>query len=170
MMGTICHHTVSLDGFIAGPDDSMDGLFGFGKATSLADETMRRVGAILAGRRWYELAIERWNGVDGIYGGAYAGRVFVLTHDPAQDCGDARISFISDPIEVAVAIAQDAAEDKDVAIFGATLSRQCLRLGCLMRSCSTLLQCCLAEASGSSAARTPDGSGSNGPALARPSS
>lgn len=130
-MGTICHHTVSLDGFIAGPDDSMDGLFGFGKATSRADETMRSAGAILAGRRWYELAIERWNGVDGIYGGAYAGRVFVLTHDPAQDCGDARISFISDPIEVAVAIAQDAAEDKDVAIFGATLSRQCLQAGLL---------------------------------------
>src|SRR5262245_49627472 len=54
------HHTMSLDGFIAGPDDSMDWVFGFGEATSLADETMDRIGAILAGRRWYELAIERW--------------------------------------------------------------------------------------------------------------
>jgi hypothetical protein len=42
-------------------NDAMDGLFGFGEATSLAGETMRRVGAILAGRRWYELATERWN-------------------------------------------------------------------------------------------------------------
>jgi hypothetical protein len=61
MMGTISHHTISLDGFIAREHDAMDGLFGFGEATSLAGETMRRVGAILAGRRWYELATERWN-------------------------------------------------------------------------------------------------------------
>jgi hypothetical protein len=41
---------MSLDGFIApGPDDSMDWVFAFGKATSLADETMNRIGAILAG-------------------------------------------------------------------------------------------------------------------------
>jgi hypothetical protein len=64
-MGTICHHSISFDGFIAGPDDEMDGLCGFGEATSLAEETMRRIGAILAGRRWYELATERWKGSMG---------------------------------------------------------------------------------------------------------
>jgi dihydrofolate reductase len=131
MMGTICRHTISLDGFIAGPDDAMDGLFGFGEATSLADETIHRVGAILAGRRWYELATERWNGVGGIYGGAYDGRVFVLTHHPPADGADARISFLSDPIDAAVAIAEEAAGDKDVGIFGATLTRQCLEAGLL---------------------------------------
>lgn len=130
-MGTICHHTISLDGFIAGPDDMMDGLLGFGKATSLADETMHRIGAILAGRRWYELATKRWNGVGGIYGGAYDGRVFVLTHHPPQSGADTRISFISDPIQAAVAIAEDAAAGKDVGIFGATLTRQCLHAGLL---------------------------------------
>src|SRR6184192_3337958 len=72
-MGTICHHTMSLDGFIAGPDDSMDWAFAYGETTSLANETMKRIGAILAGRRWYQLATERWNGVGGIYGGAYDG-------------------------------------------------------------------------------------------------
>ena len=130
-MGTICHHTVSLDGFVAGPADSMDWAFDYGEGTSLADETMRRIGAILAGRRWYELAIERWDGVDGIYGGAYAGEVLVLTHRPPEDSADPRISFSSDGIEHAVAAAQAAAGDKDVGIFGGSLSRQCLEAGLL---------------------------------------
>jgi dihydrofolate reductase len=130
-MGTICHHEISLDGFIAGLDDSMDWAFAYGKPTSLVDETMQRIGAILAGRRWYELAIERWDGVDGIYGGAYEGDVFVLTHHPPEESADQRIRFISDGIENAVATAQAAAGDKDVGIFGGSLSRQCLRAGLL---------------------------------------
>jgi dihydrofolate reductase len=130
-MGTICHHTVSLDGFIAGPDDAMDWAFDYGEATSLADETMHRIGAILAGRRWYELAKERWAGVDGIYGGAYDGPVFVLTHRPPDASPDPRINFVSGPIEEAVAAAQAAAGEGDVGIFGASLSQQCLQAGLL---------------------------------------
>ena len=61
-MSTISHHTISLDGFIAGPDDSIGWAFAFGEPTALGDETMRRIGAIVAGRRWYELATERWVG------------------------------------------------------------------------------------------------------------
>ena len=129
-MSTICHHTISLDGFIAGPDDSMDWAFAYGEATALADDTMERIGAILAGRRWFELARERWDGVDGIYGGAYEGRVFVLTHQPPDDA-DPRISFISDGIEKAVATAQTEAGERDVGIFGASVSGQCLQAGLL---------------------------------------
>ena len=130
-MGAICHHTMSLDGFIAGPGDSIDWAFAHGETTALGDETMKRIGAILAGRRWYDLATARWDGVDGIYGGAYEGRVFVLTHRPPDDSGDPRISFISDGIKGAVATAQAAAGDKDVGIFGASLSSQCLQAGLL---------------------------------------
>ena len=50
-MSSIAHHTISLDGFIAGPDDSIDWAFAFGEPTSLGGETMRRIGAIVAGRR-----------------------------------------------------------------------------------------------------------------------
>jgi dihydrofolate reductase len=130
-MSVICHHTMSLDGLIAGPDDSMDWVFAFGEATAMADETMSRIGAILAGRRWYELAVERWDGIDGIYGGAYEGPVFVLTHRPPQESASARIRFVSDGIDAAVATAQAAAGGKDVGIFGASLSRQCLHAGLL---------------------------------------
>jgi dihydrofolate reductase len=129
-MGAISHHTISLDGFITGPDDAMDWAFAFGEPTSLGDETMRRVGAIVAGRRWYELAKERWNGVDGIYGGEWDGRVFVLTHRPAAE-DDPRISFVSGGIEAAVGAAQESAGVKDVGIFGGSLTRQCLDAGLL---------------------------------------
>jgi dihydrofolate reductase len=84
---------------------------------------VERVGAIVAGRRWYELAQERWDGVDGIYGGAYDGRVFVLTRRPPDRAVDPRVSFVSGAIREAVATAQGAAGEKDVGIFGASLSR-----------------------------------------------
>lgn len=126
-VSTICHHTISLDGYIAGPDDSMDWAFAHGRPTAVADETMNRLGAIIAGRRWYELANERWNGVEGIYGGVFAARVFVLTHRPPHDDVDPRITFISNGIEEAVASAESAAGEKDVGIFGASITQQCLK-------------------------------------------
>jgi dihydrofolate reductase len=130
-LSTISHHTISLDGYVAGPDDSMDWAFDYGEATSLATETMERIGAILAGRRWYALAKERWSGVDGIYGGAYEGRVFVLTHQPPDESWDPRVGFVSGGIEEAVGTAQDDAGGKDVGIFGGSLTRQCLDAGLL---------------------------------------
>jgi dihydrofolate reductase len=131
MSRVVWNVTMSLDGFIAGPDDSMDWAFAYGRATSLADETMTRIGAILAGRRWYDLAMERWAGVDGIYGGTYDGPVFVLTHRPPSAATDPRIQFVSEGLEAAAATARDAAGAKDVGIFGASLSRQCLQAGLL---------------------------------------
>jgi dihydrofolate reductase len=130
-MSVICHHEISLDGFVAGPDDSMDWAFEYGEPTSLADETMSRIGAIVAGRRWYELAKERWDGVDGIYGGKYEGRVFVLTHRPPDGDHDPRISFVSGAIEAALATAQESAGERDVGVFGSSLSVQCLEAGLL---------------------------------------
>jgi dihydrofolate reductase len=55
----------------------------------------------------------------------------VLTHRPPEDSADPKISFTSDGIEHAVAAAQAAAGDKDVGIFGGSLSRQCLEAGLL---------------------------------------
>lgn len=130
-MSLISHHTISLDGFVAGPDDEMDWAFGYGSATSLATETMERIGAILAGRRWYELALERWNGVDGIYGGAFDGQVFVLTHQPPEESADPRIEFVSSDLGDAVAKAVEAANGKEVGVFGGSLTQQCLRAGLL---------------------------------------
>jgi dihydrofolate reductase len=129
-LSTISHHTISLDGFVAGPGDSIDWAFAFGEPTSLGEETMRRIGAIVAGRRWYELAKERWNGVDGVYGGQWDGQVFVLTHRKADE-GEARITFALGGLEEAVGAANESAGGKDVGIFGGSLTRQCLDAGLL---------------------------------------
>src|SRR5438093_3076632 len=83
----------------------------------------------LGGPTLVQLATERWNGVGGIYGGAYDGRVFVLTHRPSDKSEDPRINFVSDGIEEAVATAQTAAGDRDVGMFGASLSQRCPQAG-----------------------------------------
>ena len=152
-MSTISHHTMSLDGFIAGPDDSMDWVFGYGEATSLADETMNRMGAILAGRRWFDLAVDRWEGADGIYGGAFGGRVFVLSHRPPEDSGDPRISFVSSGIEQALATAQDAAGTRTWASSARASPGNASRPVGWMRSWSTWRPCCSAAESGSTEVR-----------------
>jgi hypothetical protein len=46
---------------------------------SIADEVLRSAGAILGGRRWYDVAQRLYDGVDGIYGGKWRGPVFVLS-------------------------------------------------------------------------------------------
>ncbi len=126
MSNVIWHVAMSLDGFIAGPDDAMDWIFEYQDPNAIVDDIVKTTGAILAGRRWYDLAIARWNGVKGIYGGAWSGPVFVLTHRPPAGPADAAITFVSDGIAKAVALALAAARGKSVVLFGATIPQQCL--------------------------------------------
>jgi len=126
----VWHVTMSLDGFITGPDDAMEWAFEYPEAPiRLADEVMRSTGAILAGRRWYDVATERYNGRQGIYGGAWEGPVFVLTHRADHDVSDPGITLLTTELEDAVATAKDAAGDKNLEIFGANLAAQCLDSG-----------------------------------------
>jgi dihydrofolate reductase len=139
----IWHITMSVDGFIAGPDDSMDWVVGQwsdeGTRTrdvevdrsSLADEVLASAGAILGGRRWYDVAERLYDGVDGIYGGQWQGPVLVLTHRPPDDRPDNRVAFVSTSPAEAVATARAAANGKNVVIFGANLAHQCLSEGLL---------------------------------------
>lgn len=125
----IWHITMSLDGFIAGPGDAMDWAFdASGGPNELADEIRRGTGAILAGRRWYDVATAKYDGVNGIYGGAWSGPVFVLTH---RDGEDPSVTFLSGGVEDAVAQARAAAGGRALEIFGADLARQVLAAGLL---------------------------------------
>jgi dihydrofolate reductase len=138
----IWHVTMSLDGFIAGPNDSMDWVVSEwsddGTTTrdvevdrsSLAVEVLQSAGAILGGRRWWDVAERLYDGVNGIYGGQWQGPVFVLTHRPPETADDT-VTFVSTTISEAVAAARTAASGKNVVIFGANLAQQCLREGLL---------------------------------------
>jgi DHA2 family multidrug resistance protein-like MFS transporter len=69
--------------------------------------------------------------LDGIYGGRWDGQVFILTHHPPERDADPRVTFLSGDLPTAVAIAHESAGAKDVGIFGASLTCQCLREGLL---------------------------------------
>ncbi|HEX8204925.1 MAG TPA: dihydrofolate reductase family protein [Solirubrobacteraceae bacterium] len=132
MSEVIWHTTMSLDGFIAGPDDDMTWIHGeFPETNAVADEVRQRTGAIVAGRRWHDLAAERWDGRHGIYGGDWDGPVFVVTHRPPPDDADPGITFVHEGVEAAVAGAREAAGGKAVGIFGANTARQVIESGLL---------------------------------------
>ena len=130
-MGKVVWHTTkSLDGFIAGPDDSMDWVFELEWGTNrLADEVMGSTGAILAGRGWYEGAEGRYGGAAGIYGGKWSGPVLVLTHRLDDEPNHPAVRFVGGPIERAVSEGLEAAGDGNLEIFGANVARQCLEAG-----------------------------------------
>jgi dihydrofolate reductase len=127
------HVTMSLDGFVGGPRHGMDWMSlswlperpGM---PELAERVLGSLGAILGGRGWYE-ASRDLNGVEGIYGGRWNGPVLVLTTHPDAAAYDPRISFVSDGIENAVATALEAADGRDIVLFGADLARQALAAG-----------------------------------------
>jgi dihydrofolate reductase len=131
MSKTTWHITMSLDGFIAGPEHSMAWAFGHSDApNSIADSVRTSSGAILAGRSWHDIAMERYDGVAGIYGGAWSGPVLVLTHRPEDQPGEG-VTFISGSIEDAIATTRQAAGGGDVEVFGATIAAQVLDAGLL---------------------------------------
>jgi dihydrofolate reductase len=131
MAAVVWHTTTSLDGFIAGPDDAMEWVFDYfsEESNETAVEVIETTGAIIMGRHTYEVE-DRYR--TGIYGGAWSGPYFVLTHDPPAVVPDWMTgTFIDESIEAAVARAMEAAEGKNVGILGANLAKQCLQYGLL---------------------------------------
>src|SRR5487761_476256 len=117
MTKVLWHVTMSLDGFIAPPDDSVEWMFGHGSAGPIGQEIMTRTSAILAGRRGFDLGNQPGATPRGIYGGAWSGPLFVLTHRPGQHrpgLAPDGVTFLSAGIHDAVATAVKAAGDGDV--------------------------------------------------------
>ena len=140
--------TTSVDGYITGPDDGPDcGLgvggerlhywvFGgpwtyddheFSEATgedkAFLDDAMARLGASVAGRGMYEAA-GHW-GDENPWGVP----TFIVTHRPEEQPEGDDFVFV-DGVERAVALAVEAAGDKDVSISGgADVIRQALAAG-----------------------------------------
>jgi dihydrofolate reductase len=132
-MGRLLWHTMmSLDGFIAGPDDDMQWAFGVEAGDrGTVDEVLRSTGALLVGRRTQDVE-DRLQ--PGFYGGAFRGPFFVLRHDPPAEppvVKGVTGRFIDVGIEEAVRLAKQAADGGDVVVLGANIARQCLEAGLL---------------------------------------
>ncbi|WP_205602532.1 dihydrofolate reductase family protein [Chelativorans alearense] len=120
------HATMSLDGFIADPQDRVDWVFAYKAPNPAADEAIRTTGAVLIGRRTYDMGVSKGGKV---YGGRWSGPQFVITHNPPDPSDDPEVTFISEGIGAAVARGLKAAEGKNLLVIGADVVRQCVEAG-----------------------------------------
>jgi dihydrofolate reductase len=117
--------TMSLDGFIAGPNDEMDWVFQYTDPNPLVEEVIRSTGAVLAGKRSYDVGRRAQRPeLREVFGGGWSGPQFVLTHH-APEADPANI-FLSGDIREAVSTALEAAKGKNVNLIGADVGRQCI--------------------------------------------
>ena len=118
------HFTMSLDGFVAGPNHSMDWMTGFAGTPGLIDKYVATTGAVLGGRAGWDVVSDARP-----YGGAWQGPIFVLTHHPEDATPAPDVTFLSCDVAEAVRIAVDAAAGKNVEVFSPTIGRQLLERG-----------------------------------------
>jgi dihydrofolate reductase len=140
--------TMSVDGYVAGPDDGPGkGLgeggerlhywvFGgpwtyeddpkgeaTGEDAAWLEQTVSRIGAVVGGRFTYEAA-RHWGGEN-----PWGLPVFIITHRPEEEPEGGAFTFVSG-VREAVTRAADAAGDKDVHVMGgADVIRQALEAG-----------------------------------------
>jgi dihydrofolate reductase len=123
----VVNRSMSLDGFIAGPGHAMDWVFDF-MAPDEFPEIAAATGAMLIGRRTYEVGNRMEADKPGSADYPFSGPVFVLTHEP-PDPPDPAVTFLTGDIGEAVATALDAAGGRNLEILGADVAGQCLRRG-----------------------------------------
>ncbi|MCW0216524.1 MAG: dihydrofolate reductase family protein [Pseudonocardia sp.] len=119
----VVNRAMSLDGFIAGPDDAMDWIIEFSTEYAFP-EVVQATGAMLIGRGTYEAA-RRMSAEDTAYDG---GPVFVLTHRPPDE-PERGTTFLTGDLAEAVTTARAAAGGKNLEVLGADLASQCLQRG-----------------------------------------
>lgn len=125
------HLMMSLDGFAAGPDHSMDWMAGVTVAPGFHKEAIAGIGAILGGRNGYDHLVEHFPGrvSKQPYGGAWSGPVFVLTHHPEDAAQEPGVTLLDCDVAEAVEIGLAAANGKDLEIHSQDIARQCVERG-----------------------------------------
>jgi dihydrofolate reductase len=145
--------TVSLDGYIAGPNDGAELPLGEGgeplfewffsgdtpskynemfrlskSSAKFFDDGIDTCGAVISGRRTYDIA-GAWDGNGPVPGLP----LFVLTHNVPDKVPETTVpyTFVTNGIESAVRQAEAAAGDKYVALTGSQAAQQCLKAGLL---------------------------------------
>ena len=139
MPATVLYMSMSLDGFIAGPNETVDNGLGdggdrlhewiFGEAQrgankQVMDEAMA-TGAIVAGRGTVEPA--------GFWGGDHhdGAPIFILSRDPTNQPDHGPLVTFVDDVTAAMAEAKRAAGEKNVLVHGAGVARLALAAGVL---------------------------------------
>jgi dihydrofolate reductase len=147
--------TMSLDGFIAGPNDGPGQPLGEGgmrlfdwyssgdteyqmpgtemvvrvsqQSADLLREAHSKMGAFVTGRRTFDIT-NGWGGRPPL-----GVPTFVVTHSVPQDWvyEGSPYTFVNEGVESAVEQAKAAAGDKDVAVGAASIAQQCIRAGLL---------------------------------------
>jgi dihydrofolate reductase len=137
MSKVTCDMAISVDGFAAGPNQSLENPFGERvdgrltrwmfeerEANAAQIEAITAAGAYIMGRNMFSPGRgawdEEWRGWWG-EDPPYHAPVFVLTHHPREPLtmqGGTTFTFVTDGIESALAQARAAAGDADVAIAG----------------------------------------------------
>jgi dihydrofolate reductase len=141
--------SVSLDGFIAGRDDGHELPLGRGgerlftwmgagpesnrlerrltppdASKVVMDEWMTESGAIISGRRTFDIA-NGWKD-----GHPIDVPIFVVTHRaPTDGEWSPQVSFVTDGVDRALELAQEVAGDRNVSVGGASVGQQLLRAG-----------------------------------------
>jgi dihydrofolate reductase len=151
MATVVTHAVVSVDGFIARPDDSVGPLFdwygngdtelvgGQGQWTfhvSRASAEYCRpwwtsCGAVVMGRHLFDTT-NGWNGVPSV-----GERVFVVTHEeptdwvpsPTLSAADAPFTFVTTGVDDAIAQARELAGDRGVAVCAGDVGGQAVAAG-----------------------------------------
>ncbi|MBI5304944.1 MAG: dihydrofolate reductase [Chloroflexi bacterium] len=145
MAKTIVAQTMSLDGFIAAPDDDVSPIFGWYMAgdtdlpivgvprvfqVSKASAALIRkewdsIGAIVTGRRDFDVS-DAWGGIPPL-----GVPIFIVTHNPPSKWSKkgSPFTFVTDGVESAVAQAKQVANGKNVSIGGSKVVQQCLLAG-----------------------------------------
>jgi dihydrofolate reductase len=149
-----CHVSISLDGFLAGPDQSLENPIGVGGLkihewhfqdepdnqadVAARDDLMRTMGAVIMGRNMYGPIRGEWDADwRGWWGDdpPYHSPVFVLTHyphEPIEMDGGTTFYFVTGGFDAALNQAKDAAGNGDIRIAGgASTIRQAFAAGVL---------------------------------------
>jgi dihydrofolate reductase len=146
MATVIADMSMSLDGFVAGPNDRVDEVFAWYSAGDVEVETANpelefklkvdeasaeelqgwsKIKALVIGRRTFDLA-GGWGGMHPV-----GVPVWIPTHNPPDGWDDAPFTFVTEGVEAAVKQASEHAGDGIVAVGGASTAQQALNAGLL---------------------------------------
>jgi dihydrofolate reductase len=151
MARVVLHFSMSLDGFVAGPDVGIEQPMGVGgerlhkwmfndnpdqssdaapssvskEDAELVQEVVASVGAVVLGRRTFDVGLRHWDDTP------YPAPSFVLTHEARDQLAmkSAAFTFVTDGVESAVRQAMAVAGEKNITVMGANAAQQVLKAG-----------------------------------------